>query len=461
MARLLRSALPLALLAAGLCPAASALASDSSYIVVLEKEAPTPRTHAKRNSIAPDQVYGAALKGYSARLSPTHLHRLRRAPGVVSVVSDRQVEAAGGIASGQQLPSGIDRIDADLSGARSGNGTGTVPGPAVAVLDTGAGPHPELNIVGGKACTGNDYNDGNGHGTHVAGIIAARDNGAGAVGVVPGVPIYSVRVLDSSGNGYASDLLCGIDWVTAHAQTLGIRIANLSLSQPGTDDRHCGNTNKDPVHKAICASTATGVTYVAAAGNDTRNFAGEVPAAYDEVLTVTALSDTNGRSGGGGTMPKGCTGDRDETSADFSNFAALGSSDVNHTIAAPGKCIYSTTRGGGYELMSGTSMATPHAAGAAALCIATGDCAGLSPPEVISKLRADAAAQAVAYGFTDDPRNPIVGRYYGYLLYVGGYQGEPTQGGSSIGNDVPPAPSDGGTADVTKPKPGNRRGQDR
>jgi subtilisin family serine protease len=420
----------LGLLASALSPAASALASDGSYIVVLKDKKVAPSEQAARNGVKPRHVFGSALKGYSAPLSRGLLKRLERDPKVAYVIPDRPVRASGksggGATSTQQLASGVDRIDGDLSGALSGNGAGIVPGPAVAVLDTGSGPHPELNVAGGVACQGTTYEDRNGHGTWVAGVVGAKDDSAGVVGIVPGAPIYSVRVLDSSGNGYASDLICGIDWVTANAQALKIRVANLSLSLAGTDDGNCGYTNNDPVHQAICASIAKNVTYVVAAGNSTHDLAQEVPAAYDDVLTVTALSDTNGRPGGGGSMPKGCTADGDDTSADFSNFAAPGTSDVNHTIAAPGKCINSTWKGGGYQLMSGTSMAAPHAAGAAALCISTGPCSGLSPAGIITKLRTDAAAQPASYGFKDDPRTPIAGRYYGYLLYVGGYKGLPT-----------------------------------
>ena len=228
-----------------------------------------------------------------------------------------------------------------------------------------------------------------------------------------------MRVLDASGNGYTSSLLCGIDWVTANAAALGIRVASLSLSLAGTDDGDCGRTNNDPVHQAVCASVAKGVTYVAAAGNDTHDFAQEVPAAYDEVLTVTAAADANGRPGGGGVLPKQCSPNPDDTPADFSNFALPGSSDTYHTIAAPGKCINSDWRGGGYKLESGTSMATPHVSGAVALCIASGACASLTPAGVIAKLRSDAAAQPASFGFQGDPRSPIAGRYYGYLLSSG------------------------------------------
>src|SRR5206468_11877075 len=228
----------------------------------------------------------------------------------------------------QTLPTGVDRIDGELSSTRSGDGTGSVAVP-IAVIDTGSGPHADLNVVGGTSCVGGNYRDGNGHGTHVAGIAAARDNGVGVVGIAPGAPIYSVRVLSSNGSGTLSTVICGIDWVTANAAATGVKVANMSLRfQNSADDGNCGHTNNDALHVAICNSVAKGMTFVVGAGNESNDFATNVPAAYDEVLTVTAIADFDGRPGG--TAPPTCRTDVDDTFADFSSFA-VSASDVAHT----------------------------------------------------------------------------------------------------------------------------------
>ena len=355
--------------------------------------------------------YHSALKGYAAKISRARIDDVRRDPRVAFVSDDRVVEAVA-----QTLPTGVNRIDGEGSSHYASNAWNNI---AVAVIDTGSGPHSDLNIVGGMNCsTGKSYSDGNGHGTHVAGTIGAINNGAGVVGVAPGIPIYSVRVLNNQGTGSFSSIICGIDWVTANASTLNIKVANMSLGGAGTDDGNCGNTNNDALHRAICNSVAAGVTYVVAAGNDNSDLAGFVPAAYDEVLAVTAVADFNGRPGGGAAAT--CRSDVDDTPADFSNFAGNGSPDANHTIAAPGVCILSTWKGGGYSTISGTSMASPHVAGTAALCIATGKCTG-SPSNVIGKLRLDASVQGAGYGFTGDPDSPMGDRYYGYLIAARGY----------------------------------------
>ncbi len=414
------AAVTLSVLAPG-ASASSAAPSDQAqrHIVVLRDDAGDPAgvaaEHGNRYGAKVDFVYRNALKGYAGTIPDARLRQLSRDDRVLFVSDDRPVSI-----NVQSTPTGITRIGATLSSQLSGNASGSLGGPAVAVLDTGSGPHPDLNIVGGKNCSqgGKSFADGNGHGTHVAGTIGAKDDNNGVVGVAPGVPLYSVRVLNNSGSGAWSSIICGIDWVTANAATKNIKVASMSLGGGGTDDGNCGFTNKDAMHRAICSSTQAGITYVVAAGNEGTNFAGSVPASYDEVLTVTAAADFDGENGGRADAT--CRSGVDDTAADFSNWA-VSTADAAHTIAAPGVCTLSTWKGGGYDTISGTSMATPHVSGLAALCLAGPACAGKTPAQVRAKLREDAAARPQSYGFTGDPNSPVGGRYYGYLAYAGGY----------------------------------------
>jgi subtilisin family serine protease len=404
--------------------AAARQAGVASYIVVLNDGVAAPGAvaaeHAQRHGVSPGFIYSHALKGYSAVIPNERVAAVRADARVLFLSEDREVSI-----SAQTLPTGIDRIDAELSSAESGDGTGSE-SINVAVIDTGIDiDHPDLNVVGGKNCSsGRSFDDGNGHGSHVAGTIAARDNTIGVVGVVPGARLFAARVLNNAGSGSTSSVVCGIDWVTSTRTdadlTNDILVANMSLGGSGSDDGNCGNSNNDAEHKAICNSVAKGVTYVVAAGNDAADLKGKVPASYDEVLTVTAVADFNGQPGGGAAAT--CRSDVDDTYADFSNFATL-AADQAHTIAAPGVCIYSSWKGGGYRTISGTSMASPHMAGTAALCIARGQCTG-TPATIIQKLRTDAQNYNTAnpgYGFTGDPIRPVTGKYFGYLTVASGY----------------------------------------
>lgn len=194
----------------------------------------------------------------------------------------------------------------------------------------------------------------------------------------------------------------------------------------GKDDRNCGLTVHDAVHLAVCRLVDAGVTVVVGAGNSSRDISRAVPAAFSEVLTVTAMRDLDGIPGALGTAPPECTANSlpDDEATSFSNYSTVASEDASHVIAAPGSCIYSTQTGGGYGWNSGTSMATPHAAGAVALCIHSGRCTG-TPAQIIQRIRADAATRPANTGFDGDPDRPRtidgVTRYYGYLLYTGRY----------------------------------------
>jgi subtilisin len=365
-------------------------------------------------------LYRHVVKGFTARLSRTQVKVLAGDPEVALVTPDRPLSAAAvGLAAGEQAPTGVARIGSALDGtAREPSGA------AVAVLDSGIDlTHPDLNAVSGTNCVGKGAPaDDNGHGTLVAGVIGARNDGSGLVGVAPGTKLVSVKVLDRQGGSTLSRVICGIDWVTAHAASLGIKVANLSLGGFGP----ISTCSTDALHLAICNSTAAGVTYAVAAGNEMRdigNYPSPIPASYPEVLTVTSMSDSDGGPGALGGAP-GCpggAGQGDDRYASFSNYA-LSAIDVGHTIAAPGVCIRSTAPGGGYASFSGTSAATPHAAGTVALCFSEagrgGPCSGLRPAAVIGRVRTDAARGATAAnGFLGDPTSSI-GLHYGFLVSV-------------------------------------------
>ena len=368
-------------------PPGGPAAIPGAWIVTLDEAASPERVsaeHARQHGAQVDHLYRYAISGYAARMSDRAAARVAQDPRVASVERDQVVTAFAPRDKGQvptvvaqTLPTGIDRIDGDLASTISGDGSGAVD-VDVAVIDTGIDiDHPDLNVVGGKNCVtgGRSYDDGNGHGTHVAGTIGGRDDGNGVVGVAPGARLWAVRVLNNQGSGTRSGIICGVDWVTANRST--IEVANMSLGGSGTEPTAAGCSTGDSYHDAICRSVAGGVTYVVAAGNSGVDAATAVPAAYDEVITVSALADFDGAPGGAAVAT--CRADVDDTFADFSNYGA----DVD--LIAPGVCIASTWMGGGYNTISGTSMAAPHVAGAAALYTAANP--GATPATVGTALQ--------------------------------------------------------------------------
>jgi subtilisin len=301
-------------------------------------------------------TYQHALKGMAAVVPPGRLAALERDPRVAYVVEDmlRTIDA-------QTIPTGIQRIFADDNANIGINGTDDYRVDVdVAVIDTGVDfQHPDLNVVGGVNCSGGSPfkrscssggDDDHYHGTHVAGTIAAIDNGEGVVGVAPGARIWAVKVLNSQGSGYSSWIIAGIDWVAANAGT--IEVANMSLGGSGFNQAE---------YDAIQGAVNNGVAFAVAAGNSNADANNYSPAAFDNVLTVSALADFDGAPGGSGSPT--CRNDQDDTLADFSNWGTA------VDIAAPGVCILSTfpIEQGSYGTISGTSMASPHAAGALAL----------------------------------------------------------------------------------------------
>lgn len=448
---LVAAALAPLLLAGPVADRARADEPATRQVVVLADGVEDPVKVARdHDGAAPDAVFDEALSGYTATLTPREVAAVEADPRVAFVTADFRFShdraarpapcawpAAAGPAPGQCLPRWADRVDAERSATRVGDGRGRV-AVDVAVIDTGiAQAHPDLDVAGGVDCgsgrpvpvTG-PVTDDFGHGTAVAGVLAARDDRAGVVGAAPGARLWSVDVFDERGEAWLSTMLCAVDWVTGTRQD-GVRgndisVANISLTGPGADDGRCGRTSGDALHAAVCASVTAGVGYVAAAGNNGGDLALQVPAAYDEVLTVTAVTDLDGQPGGRAYLDCADTdirdyGEADDSAASFSDLA-VEPRDRLHTIAAPGVCMETTVvgpDGPGYGVVDGTSHAAPVVAGLLAACIQSGPCREGRPVVNRSLLLAAAAAHALARpesGFAGDPLHPAAdGRWSGFL----------------------------------------------
>ena len=358
------------------------------YIVVLDAGADTSRTverMGRQKGVKADRTFGKAIKGFTARLDATQRKALQADPSVLAVVPDEVIQV-----TAQTTPTGVSRIGTKSNSIAKINGIDERVDADVAIVDTGIQPnHPDLNVVGGYNCSTSNraaWRDVQSHGTHVAGTVGAKDNTTGVVGVAPGARLWAVKILNDDGYGLLSWYVCGLDWILAQRDPADptrplIEAANMSVAKSGDDDPDCGASEKDVLHLAICRVVKGGITVVAAAGNDKMSAAKWVPAAYNEVITVSALADTDGKPGalGGHRCFSWGSYDSDDTYANFSNYG----SDVD--IIAPGKCIWSTKPGSTYGYMSGTSMATPAVTGAVALYKASRPKA--SPAEVKEALQ--------------------------------------------------------------------------
>jgi aqualysin 1 len=331
------------------------------YVVVFDEgevQDPTAvaREHAQRHGAEVLYTYQFAIEGYAARLPEARLDEVRADGRVAYVEPDQTVYA-----EAQTLPWGIDKIDADLSSTKAGNGSGAVSGVNAYVIDTGIYRHTDLNRVKHVNFVGDGRNtDCHGHGTHVAGTVAAKDNTTDVVGVAPGAPLTGVKVLGCKGSGATSGVIKGVDWVTANATKPAI--ANMSL----------GGGLSQALDDAVRRSAAGGVFYSIAAGNN----------GADACLTSPARAGA-GTDNGIATVAASTSSDG-ETS--WSNYGPC------VDVWAPGAGILSTKKGGGTTTMSGTSMAAPHVGGGAALYLSKNTAA--SPTTVEGALTSGATITA-------------------------------------------------------------------
>ncbi|MEX0850458.1 MAG: S8 family peptidase [Gaiellaceae bacterium] len=325
-----------------------------AFIVVLDdsvgRAAPVAAEHSQRFGSDVQYVYEHALKGYAGMFSEGQLGALLADDRVAYVEPDGLVRIVA-----QTLPWGIDKIDADISSTKAGDGTGAITNVNVYIIDTGVDTgHADLTVVGHVNFATGPNKDCHGHGTHVAGTVAAEDNTQDVVGVAPGAPITGVKVLGCGGSGSTSGVIKGIDWVTANAKKPAI--ANMSL----------GGGASTALDDAVKNSANSGVFYAVAAGNsgaDACNYSPARAGTHNGVTTVAAT-------------------DSNDNEASFSNFGNC------VDIWAPGVSVLSTRKGGGTTTFSGTSMASPHVGGGGALYLSKNT--GSSPATVESALKSAA-----------------------------------------------------------------------
>jgi subtilisin family serine protease len=349
--------------------------SPKRYVVVLKDGASDPGraadAMARRYGLGVGFVYGHALDGFSAVIPDRRLGAARADERVERVEPDKTYHA-----TTQTLPWGINKIDADASSTRAGNGAGSVSNVNAYVIDSGIYNHTDLNVLGNVNFTGDGKpTDCFGHGTHIAGTVAAKDNAGAVVGAAPGAPLTGVKVLGCNGSGTLTAILKGIDWVTANADKPAI--ANMSLSGPASQ------TLDDAVRK----SASGGVFYSIAAGNSGAKACNYSPA--------RAGAGTNN-----GIATIAAT-DKYDRESSWSNYGSC------VDVWAPGADILSTSKGGGTTTMRGTSQAAAHAGGGAALYLSSHASASPSTVESVLKQAAKRTTNKSKSG------SPIVREYVG------------------------------------------------
>lgn len=319
-----------------------------------------------------DHVYSSAVRGFAARLTTAQIEALETDPLVAYVETDGPMHQFE-----QVLPWGINRIDADLSSTRSGDGTGEVANVNVYILDNGVDQtHPDLNVVNHVNFTTAANAPTCAHGSRVAGLLAAKDNDLGVVGVVPGAPITAVKVTTCDPViSSTSVAIKGIDWVTANA--VRPAVANMSI----------GGFPSSTLDAAVKRSADMGIFYALAAGNSSVDACFTSPqraGTYPGIMTVAATASN-------------------DTEASFSNYGRC------VDIWAPGADILTTDLGGGTVTSSGTSYSSPHVAGTAALYLSTHPTATAAAVETALK------SSAVFPGTLSRNGTPVK------LVYAGGY----------------------------------------
>lgn len=272
----------------------------------------------------------------------------------------------------------------------------------VAVLDTGGSVISELNTIQGISFVDDriDWTDRQSHATHVAGTIGAVNNGYGIYGVLPGVKILPIKVLNDRGLGTMSDIMQGLEYVAKNAPRRNIVVVNISLGGPGSA--------LDPICDSIKAVVQRGVIVVVAAGNENRDFTQVSPAACPDAITVTAISSTS------------------DQPAEFSNWLHDSAPRAAkwRTVSAPGVNILSTVPYG-YSELSGTSMATPHVVGVAARCFAARECRigkGYNNTRIVLNKVWQKYQSDPTYRWNTGSAEPaLYGKYYGPLVWAKGW----------------------------------------